>query len=657
MALYTITASRSVTLGDTGEFLTAGAVGGVVHDPGYPLYTLFLHFVYNIPFLNSAFALNWTSALFGAITLVLVYKITYALTKNRAVSIFSSFAFGTYEFFWFYSQVVQVHIFHVFLLSFLYYFLVKLLITKNLKFLYLAGLTLGLGAVHSQTIIFAIPSFLLTLFYIRKSLSLKKLLTLTPFGFVGLLSYLYIPLASAREPLMNWGGVNTFQDLLFIMFRGHYGTFNLTAYSVDAPYSYSSFFFYFTSLIKTNWYILIPAVFSLLILKKHEKKYYLFITGFLLMGPFYYYLMDQRALTVTHLALMDQYIPYSFLFISIFAGVGAQQIFLKLKITNKSFLYLLLFPLVLYPLVTNFQKVRLDNNYLLENTTRFIFSELPRNSVILTGGDGLYFPGMYLQSIHKLRLDIAMVQLGQLSPWYEYQLQYHHPQLNGFVSNSKFDFKKACNELAASNLLYVYPWFVEFNDLFGDKCEVIPYGMVAKVVLKEKRPQLEQIKKFNDQEFNKFTKTVDYKQFLNSSTRTRQAFFDLAEHVNTRGLYYQKKGKNEWARQEYRLSANISQDESYALSNEAAFYFYNGDYKRSINLMKQAAKRAQLNPRVFYGLAFAYGKIGEEDKAYDNFIKYLEFEPVNDPQYKLILQFVKDYEAKKLQPKSTLTNF
>ena len=654
LSLYSFTASRTLTLGDTGEFLTAASVGGVVHDPAYPLYSLILWLIYKITFGYSAYILNLSSALFATITLILTFKITRHITKNIPASFFAVMSLGTYEFFWFYAQVVQVHIFHVFLLSFLFYFLVLLLLKKEIKYLYLSGLVFGLGASHSQTIIFALPSLLLAMFYIRKKLSLKILLKLCLITPVGLLSYLYVVIASSQNPAMNWGGIHDLPSLLFVVFRGNYGSLKLTAHTVMAPFEYSSFLFYFKSIIYSSWFVILPALFSAKNLRKKDPIFIVLLLAFLLLGPFYYLIMNQRAITITHWALIDQYIPYSFIFISIFAGIGFNLLLKKLGLTNKIYAFLIIFLIYAIPLIQTFNKVSLHNNNFIHTTTKFIFSELPKNAIILTGGDSLYFPGMYLQNFEKLRPDITIIQLGQLSPWYEKQLKEEHPELIPLISGTKFNFPLACEMFAKDGRLYLYPWFVDFDNSWGKKCENIPYGLVAKVVPSNKVPKIEEIKKFNDEEFNKYISLFPQFAYKSGSTRTRQALFDVAEHINTRGLYYQNKGKIDWAITEYKRATDFSYDETYSLSNEGAIYFYKGDFQKAIDLMEEGTKRSQINPKLYYALGFAYGKLGNEEKAYQNFQKFMSFEPTGDPQIPLIKKFLKDYEAKSTGVKSSL---
>ncbi|NQU10808.1 DUF2723 domain-containing protein [bacterium] len=67
---YVYTLAPSVTLEDSGEFLTAGRHLGVPHPPGYPIWTI-LAWIWQglIPFGNIAWRVNLMSAVFGAVAI------------------------------------------------------------------------------------------------------------------------------------------------------------------------------------------------------------------------------------------------------------------------------------------------------------------------------------------------------------------------------------------------------------------------------------------------------------------------------------------------------------------------------------------------------------------------------------------------------------
>ena len=65
-ALYASTAARDIVVGDTSELITAAITLGVVHAPGYPLFTVLGHLFSAVPVGPLPFRVNLMSAVFDA---------------------------------------------------------------------------------------------------------------------------------------------------------------------------------------------------------------------------------------------------------------------------------------------------------------------------------------------------------------------------------------------------------------------------------------------------------------------------------------------------------------------------------------------------------------------------------------------------------------
>ena len=76
-----------VNYGDSAKFAFLGAIGGIGHPPGNPLYTLLTVLAVRVPGLAPATAVTLLSALFGAATIALVYG-----TARRTFSAVSALA-------------------------------------------------------------------------------------------------------------------------------------------------------------------------------------------------------------------------------------------------------------------------------------------------------------------------------------------------------------------------------------------------------------------------------------------------------------------------------------------------------------------------------------------------------------------------------------
>ena len=74
LCLYWLTlAPGLIGLVDTPKFQFVGGILGVPHPPGYPLYVLLSHGFSHLPFGSLAYRINLMSAVFGALTVALVF--------------------------------------------------------------------------------------------------------------------------------------------------------------------------------------------------------------------------------------------------------------------------------------------------------------------------------------------------------------------------------------------------------------------------------------------------------------------------------------------------------------------------------------------------------------------------------------------------------
>ena len=170
---------------------------------------------------HSAWAVNLTSAIFASLALTFTFRLVKIITGNGSAALFATLSLGTYEFFWFYALVAQIHTLQVCLLSFLYLSLIYFLKTKKLSYLYLTAIAFGLGMTNSQTIILTLPSIFITLFFMRKIISWHILIKLVAFSISCLLLYFYTLISASFRPPLNWGQIHDLPS--FYTYASPYG--------------------------------------------------------------------------------------------------------------------------------------------------------------------------------------------------------------------------------------------------------------------------------------------------------------------------------------------------------------------------------------------------------------------------------------------------
>lgn len=643
--LYTTTSSHTVIQGDTGEFLSVASTGGVAHPPGYPLYSFLVWIIYALT--KNAWFINISSAFFGALTVVTAYRITQLLTKKDASALFSALALGTYEVFWFYSLVAQIHIFYVFVESLILYSLLIAVKKKTKKSFYITSLLLGIGVATHQVTAFLLPACFYTLYIVRKHIALKTIAICVPISLLGLLSYLYVVIASSNNPAVNWGVVHDLQSLLRLFLRFDYGIFLLSKAESPAPFIYSTFVFYCIDLFTKSWFLVPFAAISLAAIKKNIS-YRILLLAFIFMGPFYYFLMNIPNRSIVYQSTLEQYIPYSFLFFAILCGVGLSIFQTKFSnIKTSIIIATMLFVFLLVAIVAH-QKVNLSNNTLVIDTTHFQLTQIPKNGILLTWSDSIFLPIAYVQYVEKKRPDITVVQLGLMNtPWYKDHLKRLHPEIKNLVGKD-FDYKKACSLFGANENLFIYPYFTEYESIFGDKCEVVPFGLINRVIIKNPNQDLKNLKSNNDNIWKNYLASVHPLTYKDRSTRTQEALYYLAEQKNFTGTYYLLHKKALWALEEFEESKKLSRYEANALISESVVFFNERKTNEAINALNEAEQRAPATIDIYKNRGLIYGKLGQEDNAYSDLKKYIEFKPT-DPQAEAIKSFLHEYEKKRGQ--------
>ena len=128
LIVYYLTLAPTVTLVDSGELITAAALPGVAHPPGFPLYILIGHLFSLIPLKNTAWRLNLMSAVFAAGTgTVLFLTIKRFVARNRSFlpGLGASLCFAFSLTFWGYAVVAEVYTLNIFLTVLLIFLLLS----------------------------------------------------------------------------------------------------------------------------------------------------------------------------------------------------------------------------------------------------------------------------------------------------------------------------------------------------------------------------------------------------------------------------------------------------------------------------------------------------------------------------------------------------
>lgn len=144
---------------------------------------------------NIAWRVNFVSALFGALTVGLLFVLIYLLFSNTFIAAVCALAGMTSWNLWWCSTEAEVYTLNSFFLILVYIFILQYLQTRGLRYLIGAGFVIGLSLVNHQTMVLVLPGLavLMTIKGIRSSVwNPRVAAAIIGFGVVGLSPYLIL---------------------------------------------------------------------------------------------------------------------------------------------------------------------------------------------------------------------------------------------------------------------------------------------------------------------------------------------------------------------------------------------------------------------------------------------------------------------------------
>lgn len=423
--LYLHNLSSSVYGGDVGDLVTAAFVGGVPHAPGYPLFTFIGVILIRIfSFVSPAFAVGLISVLAGALGVVLFFLTLRALKIPFLVAIIVALSLATNYLFWFYNEIAEVFSLNTFFIILLFFLAVLYRKSKKVWYFLLFCFVLGLSFTHHQTIILFVPSLLLlvvpTLFKERKKW--KKYLWAIPCFSVGLLPYIYVPIASSHNPPINWDNVHDIESFFHLVLRKDYGTFRAGGY---APVSMLQRVVILKSYFSTLLFQLtIPVVVISTIgiiqgLRRQKMLTFSLILAFILSGPLFITYAGFPLVQNFFFGVNERFFTMSTILVFYFFAFGIDAIRSFVLTYFKRPMYGVLFTAIfllipLQLLFYNFPKTDLSTTMIGDTLGYDFIAQLPPHAVVLMSGDTPLFNTLYMHYAKGVRPDVDVVNIAEM---------------------------------------------------------------------------------------------------------------------------------------------------------------------------------------------------------------------------------------------------
>lgn len=430
-----LTTCRTVPGGDSGELISVASVLGVAHPPGYPLYTLLAHLSTALPIGSVAFRVNLLSGLFAIVTAFLIYRVVRDWKKDSVAAFLASGLFTFSPLAWRYAVVAEVftlnNLFVIALIGVTFRFIQK----PTQKIAWVWSAVLGLACTHHHTILFlAIPIFLFLLIRYKHILMTPKMV-ITCFGvfLIGLLPYLYLPLASQKGLIISWGEAHTWDGFWTHFLRKEYGTFQLATGGRDWFNVFKNIRYYSLDLWHQYLYICIPVIFwGAWDLAKNQKKDFF---AQCLLGTWLFYVVGFHFLANMDLSnrlfydVQSRFWLLPNLILIFFLAHGF--ILLQKKLQLNRYVY----PAIAALLLTLQIGIHFDDEDHSRNTVFYdlgkgILDGLPQNSLLFMRGDVYVNSIRYMQAVEGYRTDVKAIPFDLMWwPWMKPVVQKNFPEL------------------------------------------------------------------------------------------------------------------------------------------------------------------------------------------------------------------------------------
>ena len=401
--VYLLTLSPTVYLGDSGELSAAAFCLGVPHGSGYPLYVLLGKGFCLLPFGDVGFRMNLMSAVFGVMTVGVVYSLIWRMSGSKVGAWVGAGVLAFLPVFWWQTVAAEVYTLHLFFVALMvrvlwgweerreFYILVI--------FAFLTGLSFG---NHLQTVMLAPAVYYLILSGEKRALlGVRPFLWLTLFFGVAFLVYGYLPIRTWAGAAIHWGDPDSWDRFwAHVSGRSHRSgyVFNLGVWEYVERLKESMGFIW--------------AQFGMMVLvglwgwwRIRVVRWRIFFAGVVIFDLFYTVFLNTIALEITPFNLSVCVV----LAVGIGIGVGdalkwcegrAVGVVGVLKVGCG------VIPLMF--LVLNYRVSDQSENYTAYEHALNVFRTADHGAVLFMNGDNHIFPVTYGRIVERMREDVTL---------------------------------------------------------------------------------------------------------------------------------------------------------------------------------------------------------------------------------------------------------
>ena len=420
--LYAALASRDVMFGDARELVASAAHNGVAHPPGYPLWIVLAHLATLVPIGPLPYRVNLTASVFHAVTVGLVYAAGYVLVRHHGPALFAAvlLAIASPLFVTWSLQAEVFSLNDLFAAAIVLLCLLWLADPRHWRLVVPIAVLFGLGLANHQTLILLAPLPLWAAWCGRdairsagdvpQTLGLAALLLLLAFW----LPYLHTILASQRLEEWQLGETRTFSELIDVIDRRVFGTFNLVPGAADRGGTFADRVVAMVGAGGWPYAAIAVGLLGLGLRRRHRK---LILAALIVAIPLlaFCFVANINVRDETLRAIFQRFGLLPLTALAPFAAC-AVPVLERLVERRRAMVVAVDVALRVFLALTGLALPRLSLASVHDPRTlcRDISRALPANAILMTAGDAVDQTFVYFQSLEGWRPDVTVVTFGLL---------------------------------------------------------------------------------------------------------------------------------------------------------------------------------------------------------------------------------------------------
>jgi tetratricopeptide (TPR) repeat protein len=408
--VYALGACRTIYVGDSGELVTAVAVLGIPHPSGYPLFVLLGKlWTLLMPAGSIAFRMSLFSAFCGAAACGVLYRLARETGLGRPAAVLSSLLLAFSPTFWAEANVQRVYTLNALFVAWATLLAVRwdaAAVEDRRRRLFVVTLFVaGLGATnHTFMAVWTVAFVLFAAMTRRELLQQPKLLAAGGLAFAaGLLPYLYLPIRSRQDPVLDWGNPESVGALVDVVTRRDFWDRRFLEGPADLVPITADFLGGFVQEIGLAGVLL--AVLGAVAALRTTRRRLVLLPALVVLG-------NLAALALhgsrSDIFIWHRYAIPSYVMLSWVAGWGGALVMAKLP--RRAGLVLLAVPIVM--LVRGFPDQDRSRYRIAEDFSRTLLKTLPPGAHLAASDDNILFVLMYLHLAEDVRPDVDLILQG-----------------------------------------------------------------------------------------------------------------------------------------------------------------------------------------------------------------------------------------------------